>query len=163
MTKADIDRLPGVTVSLSKFEARGERLSKLYELGADNTVIKTGGTNMGKGNYETIVITAADPRCSTGGDRDQDRGAELPRGDRPRRRHRHSAPVQARSSSRNYYEKITRPTRARRERGSRERSLTSSGLRKVSGLLLLDGDERDNLHETLTELFPPFAEGRRVW
>ena len=45
-----------ITVSFTKFEAHGDRLSKLYELGADGKVIKSGGTQLSNGRYETVSI-----------------------------------------------------------------------------------------------------------
>ena len=40
------------------------RLSKLYELGAGGKVIKTGGTQLSNGSYETISIKTADPQSA---------------------------------------------------------------------------------------------------
>ena len=59
-------RDPGasITVSFTKFEAHGDRLSKLYELGADGKVIKIGGTQISNGRYETVSIEAANPQAA---------------------------------------------------------------------------------------------------
>ena len=55
---------PASRSSFTKFEAHGDRLSKLYELGADGKVIKSGGTQLSNGRYETVSIEAADPQAA---------------------------------------------------------------------------------------------------
>ena len=61
MTPCDDNGRAGISVSFTRFEAHGERLSKLYEQALDGKVIKLGGTQMSRGVYETITIEAADP------------------------------------------------------------------------------------------------------
>ena len=148
-------RDPGasITVSFTKFEAHGDRLSKLYELGADGKVIKSGGTQLSNGRYETVSIEAANPQAAL-------------------------AEIGARIDALNFREAIglgvvcdgiplsgditTKAKYEKRKAGKRTTAIPRalSHFRWPSngcGLLLFDGDETDGLRNILVELFPDFA------
>ena len=148
------DPVGGVTVSFTKYEARGMRLSKLYELGADGKVIKSGGTQLSNGRYETVSIEAADPQAAL-------------------------AEIGARIDALNFREAIglgvvcdgiplsgditTKAKYEKRKAGNRTtaipRALSHFGWPSNGcGLLLFDGDETDGLRSILVELFPDFAD-----
>ena len=67
-------RDPGasITVSFTQFEAHGDRLSKLYELGADGKVIKSGGTQLSNGRIRDRLDRGRRSASGIGRDRGQD-------------------------------------------------------------------------------------------
>ena len=151
-------RSAGICVSFTRFEAHGERLSKLYKQALDGKVFKLGGTQMSRGEYETITIEAADPprllaeigtRIDVLNFREAiglgvSRTATLPTGD-----------IITKSGLR----EGARAIRARRGPASRGRCRILTGRPAARlGLLLFDGDEKDNLREILIALWPDFAE-----
>ena len=134
------------------------RLSKLYELGADGKVIKTGGTEMSRGKYETVTISGADPASvltEIGSKIDIMKNREaigigVVKGD---------LPLSGDITTKEKYKKC---------HGNARSSLANAIPRAKShfgwppngrlGVLFFDGDEKDGLHEILTELWPDFAE-----
>jgi DNA polymerase len=147
----------GVAVSFTRFEAHGKRLSKHYERTLDGNVVKFGGTEMGRGKYETITIEAADPPAVL-------------------------AEIGARIDAMGFREAIGLgvvkdglpstgdiTTKAAYERRQGNKRATATGIPRAlshfnwpgapaPGLLLFDGDEKDGVAEILTALYPPFAE-----
>ena len=144
-------------MSFTRFEAHGERLSKLYKQAIDGKVFKLGGTQMSRGEYETITIEAADPPAVL-------------------------AEIGSKIDVLNFREAIGlgvikdgHPptgdiiTKAAYERRQGNPRATATGIpralshfdwpsRGELGLLLFDGDEKDNLREILTALYPDFAD-----
>jgi hypothetical protein len=145
-----------LSASFTRFEAQGERLSKHYKQGLDGKVFKLGGTQMSRGTYETITIKAAEPATIL---------AEVgTRIDVFNFREalglgvvKDGLPPNGTIVTKGQFERChTNPRSSLRDAIPRALSHFdwSSGL----GLLLLDGDERDNLFEALVSLYPPFAE-----
>ena len=144
---------PVVSASFSRFEAHRERLSKLYELGAGGKVIKIGGTQMGSGEYETITIKAANPPAvlaEIGNKIDglnfrEAIGLGVVRG---------NLPLAGDITTKGKYEKRKAGTHAT----AIPRALSHFGWPGGCGVLLFDGDDKDDLAQILVALYPEFAD-----
>ena len=130
----------------------------IYKQALDGKVFKLGGTQMSRGEYETITIEAADPPAvlaEIGSRIDVLNFREaiglgvvkdgLPFDGRHHHQERYTRGVQANP----------RATSDRHPAGAVAFRLAVDG---ALGLLLFDGDEKDNLREILTALYPGFAE-----
>jgi hypothetical protein len=147
----------GVSVSFTRYDALGTRLSKSYDIGADGKVTKSGRTEMGSGEYETITIEEACPPQVLGkiGKRIDVLGPceaiglgvvidDLPRcGDITTKWRYELCHGNPRSTLKDAI-----------PRAKSHFKWPSKGL----GLLFCDGDEIDGLHEVLTSLWPGFAD-----
>ena len=153
-----------VSASFTRFEAHGERLSKHYKRGLDGKIFKLGGTQMSRGEYETITIKPGEAatilaeigtRIDVFSSREAIglgvvKGGHLPTGTIVTKGRFEVCHNNPRSSLKDAIPRALShfdwPS-GNREGGSGD-----------LGLLLLDGDERDNLFEALVSLYPPFAE-----
>ena len=147
----------GISVSFTRFEAHGERLSKLYKQATDGKVFKLGGTQMSRGVYETITIEAANTAAvlaEVGSKIDvlnfrEAIGLGMIKDGLPLDgRHHHQGQVRE------------APGQSALDEGPAiPRALSHFDWPFGElGLLLFDGDEKDDLREILTALWPDFAE-----
>ena len=147
----------GISLSFTRFEAHGERLSKLYKQAIDGKVFKLGGTQMSRGEYETITIEAADPRrCwpRSGARIDVLNSREAIGLGVIKDGHPPTGNITTKAA----FERCQANPRATAKGIPRALSHFDWPANGSLGLLLLDGDEKDNLREILTALYPPFAE-----
>ena len=130
----------GVLLSFTRFKSQ-DRLSKRYDLGPDGKVITTGGTEMYRGEYETITIDGRRSACDIGRHGATDRRLRSVRGNWPRRRYRRSACV-GEIITKDKYERCHDNPRSTYATRSRAPSRISSILQSGLGLVFFDGDEK---------------------
>jgi hypothetical protein len=145
----------GVSLSFTRFKSR-DRLSKRYDPGPDGKVITTGGTEMYRGEYATTTIEAADPPAILA---DMGRRIDV---FGPYEAIGIGIVIDGQPASgdiivKEIYERVQANPQATKAGIPRAKSHFVYPTHGLS-LLFCDGDEKDNLHEILTELWPGFAE-----